>query len=114
MLGATVSDKPTQSKSDELNTLLCRLYELSYSGDLKPMQKVTNQRPVMFDALVQPISQMTVLDEIHRIFADEIEPFLAHVRSLGYEGQFAYEGITGRIQMDFATALDAVRFKQAL
>lgn len=100
--------------TDKLNTLLCRLFSLSYRGELKPIKEVTNQRPVTFDAMVKCIDYETVLDEIHRIFADEIEPFMAHARSLGYEGQFAYDGSTGRIQMDFASALQALRFKQAL
>jgi len=109
-----MSQKPNKYRYDELNTLLCRLYSLSYKGDLIPIQKAANQKPVKFDALVKPIDHQTVLDEIHRIFADEIEPFLAHTRRLGYEGQFAYDGSTGRIQLDFASAEDALRFKQAL
>ncbi len=114
MTVSELTDPTKQSYSDELNVRLCRLYAERHSGDLIPQHKVANQYPVVFDALVQPVSHRTVLMDIHRIFADEIAPFVAHARRLGYEGQFAYDGSTGRIQMDFASALQALRFKQAL
>lgn len=108
-----------QTDREEMTVRLCRLYRERHGDDgaeLVPSHLFDEgkQRPVVFDVLVTQIDRSTYLMDIHEIFELEIAPFTTLALSKGYDGMFVYDGLEGRIQLDFSDADSALRFKLSL